>query len=77
MKKICLHRALLHSGRAGQETFVIVNCHMPTKWQSPKEYKYIEEEIRAAWYDLTQDNRNITPIFTVDLNTEFWAEDVD
>lgn len=77
MKKVCLQRALLISARAGRHTFVIVNCYMPAKWQTPKEYKDTVEEIRAAWQELTEHEQNVTTIVARGMNAELWTEEVD
>lgn len=78
LKKISLQRPLLFSARSGQETIVIANCHKPTKWQTPKEYKDIVEEIRAAWFDITRESAGTsTTICAGDFNIELWSDELD
>lgn len=63
-------RAILYEDR--QDKCLIVNMHLPTAWQTAREYKGASHEASEAIQELKGENQCCTIILAGDLNAELW-----
>lgn len=76
-RKVSLRRALLLGATMGRDHYIIINTHMPTKWQTTQEYKDCIGEIKQAWTSMARELQTPITIMMGGYNTSMWNEHVD